>query len=166
MPITDARALDPELRRAHAFDIAWHALRRRDRTEAELRRALAAKRVAPELIDEVLAELAEQGYVDDAGYARRFAEDRRRLDGWGPERIERRLRAAGVAHEHIHDALGARAPEDDLEAAVTLLARRFPSPPTSAADLDRAVGVLLRKGYGLELAHDALRRFTEEPLGE
>ena len=44
-----------------------------------------------------VAELREQGYLDDARFAQRFAEDRRTLDAWGAERIERRLRDAGVA---------------------------------------------------------------------
>jgi len=32
------------------------------------------------------------------------------------------------------------------------------TPPQTRRDLDRALGMLVRKGYGLELAHDALRR--------
>ena len=39
----------------------------------------------------------EQGYLDDARYAQRFAEDRRTLDAWGAERIERRLRTASAS---------------------------------------------------------------------
>src|SRR3954467_12998158 len=90
----------------HARELAWAALNRRERTEAELRWLLTGKRADPEAVEEVLAELVEQGYVDDASYAHRFAEDRRRLDAWGAERIERRLLAAGVAPEHIAAALG------------------------------------------------------------
>jgi regulatory protein len=110
----------------------------------------------PPPAEEVLDELRDGGYVDDAGFARRFAEDRRRLDDWGAERIERRLAALGVAREHIAAAVG-DAGHDDLEAAVALLARRFPVPPATPRERDRALGHLLRKGYGLELAHDALR---------
>ena len=40
-----------------------------------------------------VAELRHLGYLDDARYAQRFAEDRRTLDAWGAERIERRLLA-------------------------------------------------------------------------
>ena len=46
------------------------------------------------------------GYVDDARYAERFAEDRRRLDGWGAERIEQRLRALGVEPDVAAAAAG------------------------------------------------------------
>jgi regulatory protein len=154
----DARALDPEARLQHARDLAWAALNRRERTVAELARLLARKRVEPAVIDEVVGELREQGYLDDADYARRFAEDRRRLDGWGPERIERRLRSLGVGPTETAAALAARDEGDELDAALALLRRRFPEPPATPRDAQRALGVLVRKGYGLELAHDALRR--------
>ena len=157
------RHLDPEARLQHARDVAWRSLNRRDRTEAELRHALADKRVEPALIERVLDELREGAYVDDARYAQRFAEDRRRLDAWGADRIERRLRALGVAAEHVEAALAAQGGEEELEAALALLARRFPRPPdgdwpTSARERDRALGMLVRKGYEPELAYDALRR--------
>jgi regulatory protein len=149
---------DPEARLQHARDLAWSALNRRERTCAELARLLAGKRVGPEEIDLVLAELTEQGYLDDAAYARRFAEDRRRLDGWGAERIERRLAALDVDRELIAAAVGEQGHEDELAAALAILGRRFPEPPATPRDRDRALGVLVRKGYHLELAHDALRR--------
>jgi regulatory protein len=156
-----ARLLDPELRRQHARELAWRALNRRDRTVAELARILAAKRVEGPLIDDVVGELIEQGYLDDARYARQFAEDRRRLDEWGTERIERRLRALGVDREEIAAALGGQGHEDELDAALALLRRRFPVPPATPRDSERALGMLVRKGYELELAHDALRRHAD-----
>jgi regulatory protein len=152
------RLLDPEARLQHGRDVAWAALDRRDRTVAELARLLAQKRVEPAAIDTVVGELLEQGYLDDARYAQRFAEDRRRLAGWGAERIERRLRALGVGAAEIAAALGARDHGEELEAALAILRRRFPDPPATPRECERALGVLVRKGYELELAHDALRR--------
>jgi regulatory protein len=145
--------------REQAFSVAWRALGRRERTEAELRRALAAKGVEPEDADAVVAELKAGGYVDDQAYARRFAEDRRHLDGWGSERIERRLRALGVDREHVAAALAQRTADEELGTAVALLERRFPAPPDGPRECERALGMLLRRGYELELAHDALRRY-------
>ena len=148
---------DPEARLQHALDLAYRYLGRRDRTVLEMRRHLEDKRMEPSSIDAAIAELCEQGYLDDAGYARRFAEDRRLLDGWGPERIERRLAAAGVAAELIAGALGARDEADELEAAIAILRRRFPEPLADDRTRERALGLLARRGYGLELAHDAVR---------
>ena len=144
--------------RQQAFEAAWRFLAHRERTEAELVGRLERNDVEPALIEEVLGELREGGYVDDAGFAKRFAEDRRNLDGWGQERIERRLRELGVDREHIQAALAGDEEHSELDAATALLARRFPTPPETPKDRERALGFLVRKGYELELAHDALRR--------
>lgn len=149
---------DPEVRLQQARELAWRALDRREHTVAEVRGLLERKRVDPEAAAAVLGELVEGGWLDDAAFARRFAEDRRNLDGWGSERIERRLRSLGVAGDDIDAAVGTRDQAGELEAAVELLGRRFPQPLTGPRDAQRALGVLVRKGYDLELAHDALRR--------
>ena len=149
-----------ELERQKAFDIAWRFLAHRDRTEAEVRQNFVAKRTDPGLVEEVVAALLEGGYVDDAAFAQRFAEDRRNLDQWGADRIERRLTELGV-DRHLIQAAVAAGEHDELAAACELLARRFPQPPETPRDLERALGFLVRKGYDLELAHDALRRHAQ-----
>jgi regulatory protein len=157
------RSPDPEVRLQHAREVAWTALNRRDHTVAELARVLARKRVEPAVIDSVVGELCEQGYLDDARYAHRFADDRRRLDGWGAERIEQRLRSLGVDAELIASAVASQDHETELDAALTILRRRFPQPPATPRDCERALGVLVRKGYELELAHEAIRRHAGAP---
>lgn len=148
-------ALDEALGRAYRY------LGHRDRTAAELRTHLLAKGVREGVAEAALAELSEQGYVDDARFALRFAEDRRTLDAWGAERIERRLTALGVAPEHVVAALAPGA-EGELAAAVALLRRRFAAPPDSERERQRALGLLVRKGYELELAYDAVRALERE----
>jgi regulatory protein len=157
---------DPAERLEHARAVAWRALNRRDRTELELRGILAEKRVAPEDAAVVMDELRAGGFVDDASFAVRFAEDRRRLDAWGSERIARRLRELGVDPEHVAAALRAQDRDGELDAALELLRRRLPAPPSTPRERDRALGMLVRKGYELELAYDALRRHAgvEAPL--
>ncbi len=157
-PSVGSRLLDPEARLQHARDLAWRSLNRRDRTVGELRRILAGKRVEPELIAQVTGELAEQGYLDDARYARMFAEDRRRLDAWGRERIERRLMALEVAREHIEAALDAQDAEAELAAALAVLRRRFPEPATTPMERDRQLRLLVRRGYAAEVAYAVVRR--------
>ena len=154
------RAADPQARLQRALDLAYRQLDRRDRTVAELRRHLAAKAVEPRAIDEAVAELTRQGHLNDARYARRYAEDRRALDDWGPERIERKLMAVGVEPELIATALADRGGEDELSAAVALLRRRCREVPSTDRERERALGLLVRKGYDLELAYDALRALT------
>lgn len=142
-----------------ALELAFGHLGRRDRTEAELRRHLAAKDVGERDADAAIAELARMGYLDDARYARTFAEDRRNLDGWGAERIERRLLELGVEREHVAAAIAARDGEAELEAALELLRRRLRNAPAGERERERALGMLVRKGYELEVAYDAVRAF-------
>lgn len=157
LPPSSVQQQDAELRLQHALDVAYRYLGHRDRTVVEMRRHLESKRVEPATIDEAIAALEEQGYLDDAGYALRFAEDKRAIDAWGTDRIERRLRAAGVEPSLIAAAISARDGAEELEAAIAVLRRRFPAPPEDDRARDRALGLLVRKGYELELAYDAIR---------
>jgi regulatory protein len=141
-----------------ARGLAWRSLNKRDRTVNEIGGMLLGKRVEPAVADQVVTELIELGYLNDARYAERFAEDRRRLDAWGSDRIARRLRELGVDQESIDAAVGAQDPEEELGAALELLRRRCPTPPATRAERDRALGILIRRGYAPELALDALRR--------
>src|SRR4029077_20288993 len=70
-----------------AIDLAYRAVARRDLTVAELRTRLERRRGAPEAIDDAVAELLETGFLDDARYARQFADDKREIDQWGTDRI-------------------------------------------------------------------------------
>jgi regulatory protein len=152
---------DPD-RLQHALDLAYRYLGHRDRTVAEVRERLSAERVAPDVVDEAVEELRHLGYLDDARYAQRFVEDRRSIDAWGAARIERRLLAVGVDAALVAAALGEHGAGEELEAALAVLRRRFAQPPAHDRERDRALGLLVRKGYELELAYDAVRAFERE----
>ncbi len=140
-----------------ALGHAYRHLGRRDRTMAEVRAHLAGKEVDESTIDAVVAELGEQGYLDDARYAQRFAEDKRAIDGWGSERIARKLADVGIDRETAAAALAGQDAAGELGAAVALLRRRFPHPPDTDRERDRALAFLARRGYELEVAYDAVR---------
>jgi regulatory protein len=142
-----------------ALGHCYRLLSRMDRTVAQVRQHLERRRVRPEVIDAAVAELEQQRYLDDAAYAQRFTHARRTLDGWGRERIQRQLVAAGVDRAIAAAAVGPPAEVRELDAAVTLLQRRFRVCPRTDRDRARALGLLLRKGYQRELAYEAVRRF-------
>jgi regulatory protein len=150
-------SLDGELRLQHALDLAFRHLTQRERTVLEIRRRLEGKRVEPDAIEAALAHLIEQGYLDDARFARQFAEDKRLLDEWGADRIERRLTALGVPAEIVRDTVGVRGRDGELDAAVVLVRRRFPALRGDPRERQRAFGVLVRKGYEPDLAWEAIR---------
>jgi regulatory protein len=143
-----------------ALQVAYRYLNRRERTVAEMRARLEREQDIPEATRDVaIAELLDYGYLDDARYARVFAQDRRNLDQWGTDRITRTLRERGIDRDLITAALSQIADAEEgteLDRAVALLHQRFPAGPTSPRDRDRAFGVLIRKGYESELSADAV----------
>jgi regulatory protein len=139
------------------YELALRALSYKERTESELRTWLAEREVSEADIEEVLALLIEAGAIDDAGFARRYAEDKRSLAGWGPHRITKALEFRGVAHEHVEAALGGDDEEAQLERAIGLLGDRGLT-CESRRERDRALGLLVRRGYPLELAYEAVRK--------
>jgi regulatory protein len=153
--MTDNPHAQPE--RERAVDLAYRALACRERTVAELRRFLEGKRMDPAAIDAAVAELTEAGFVDDVRYARRFAEDKRTLERWGSERIGRELHKRGVSPELVDEVVSAQERTDELRAAVALLGERLPGPPRDDRDRDRAWRLLVRRGYEVEVAYEAVR---------
>jgi regulatory protein len=146
-----------------AIDLAYNAVSRRERTVAELRTCLERRRVEPVAIDAAVEELTAAGFLDDARYAIRFAEDKRELEQWGSERIARDLGRRGVAAELIEAALCDRSPQAELETAVLLLKRSFPVPPRDDRERDRAWRLLVRRGYAPEVAYDAIHTLERRP---
>jgi regulatory protein len=149
----DADRLQQALATAYAF------LNRRERTVDEVRRRLAKEGLDEALIDEALASLVADGYLDDVRFARLFVQDKQQLEQWGRERIRRGLLERGVEAELIVDALDG-ADSSDLDQALSILSRRFPTRPRDRRERDRALGVLIRKGYDPELAVDALTAYA------
>jgi regulatory protein len=154
---------DERLQRALGFALSF--LNRRERTVAELRLHLDKKGVAAESAQACVRILTEAGYLDDERFALLFVHDKRELEGWGSERIERGLATRGVDRELIASALARdeaerAAGETELDRALALLRRRFPSPPRERRERDRALGVLIRKGFESELALDALAAYS------
>ncbi len=143
-----------------AIELAYKLVSQRERTVKQVRDKLMAKDCTPVAIDAALEELGRYGFIDDARYARLFAEDKRRLQGWGGRRIRMQLSRDGIDRE-ILDALFAddeaalNAPSE-LEAALELLRRKRPdlSDPKVKS---RMAGMLARRGIASSTVFQALR---------
>lgn len=139
-----------------AFELAVKALSRRERSRAELEAWLRERGVEEEEVESTIVRLEELGEVDDAGFARRYAEDKRELAGWGSERIRAALLERRVAPEHIEAAVGTDDHSMEVERASALLITRSER-LESERDRARALGYLTRRGYSYEVAHEAIR---------
>lgn len=109
----------------------------------------------------MLERLAEAGGIDDARFARLFAEDKRALRGWGPDRIEEALRARGVGGSAIADAVDSETPDEVVDRAVEVLTASGAGVEDEAAR-GKALALLARRGFPLEAAYDAIRAFERQ----
>jgi regulatory protein len=146
-----------------ALGLAYRYLNRRERTEHELRGHLSAHDLDLATVEEAIDGLRAEGSLDDARYARLFTEDKRELEQWGNERIRRSLIERGIDRDLIESALAAGRPDSELDRALALLRQRFAAPPEAPRERERALGVLLRKGYDTEVALDAISSYERAP---
>lgn len=137
--------------------LALQALDRKERTVAEMGDWLRARGVGADEAEGVVDRLVSTGVLDDARYARRYADDKRELRGWGSERIRAALRDRGVPDEDVEEALGDVDPEQEIERAVELLRSRGET-LADALERQRALAALIRRGYDSEVAYEAIRR--------
>jgi regulatory protein len=139
------------------LSLALRALDQKERTVAEMGSWLQARGVAPEETDEVIDRLIAGEVLDDARYARRYAEDKRQLKRWGSERIRAALLDRGISVEDADEALRDADSEQEVERAVELLRDRGAT-LEDALERQRALGMLVRRGYESEVAYEAIRR--------
>lgn len=147
----DEQLLDQAVARGLRF------LSRRARTVAEVRSKLEQSSTREEIAEAAILRISEMGYLDDQSYAVRFAEDRRHLDGWGNERIARRLSELGVERNFIECALDDSDRQSELARAIAILEKRLSEPAVTTPDFRKAMGLLVRRGYDSEIAADAVR---------
>ena len=134
-------------------------LARRDHSEQEIRRALRRDGFADEEIEETVARLRRDRYLDDAGFAARLARSRMAHSGMGRNRVRLELRQKGVrrsvAEAGLTEALAEVAEADVIDG----LARRFWK--SREADeprhrLRKLWAFLLRRGFPAGLVNDRL----------
>jgi regulatory protein len=143
-------------RRPDAFEAALAALRRRERSSAEVVAWLERRGYDAAQVEAAIARLTEAGELDDARFARRYAEDKRELRGWGTTRIHDALQARGIAPATLEAALEGESEATEVGRARDLLIRRS-RPLSEQADRTRALGFLTRRGYDYEVAYEAIR---------
>ena len=150
--------LDTDAGLERALAIAYRYLNPRERTQAEMRTHLQRKGIDPRDVERSIQALVDQGYLDDARFAHLFVQDKRQLEEWGADRIRQVLRTRGVDSDLVEEALAEHEQdsESEIERALAVLRRRFPSPAGDRRERERALGVLLRKGYDVDLALEAI----------
>jgi regulatory protein len=149
--------------RARASDL----LARRAWTEQDLIARLRRHGASDVVARLVVADMVARGYVNDAEFARAWAEARARGRKIGPVRLRRELATKGVAPALIGAAVAAafgeigereRAREVGTRRLATLRAARHPERVPA-----RLREFLLRRGYPVAVVRDIVRELTGAP---
>jgi regulatory protein len=151
---------DPE---AIARQICLRMLTAAPRTRAQLASALRRRGVPEEAAEAVLGRFADVKLIDDAMFANAWVESRHHGRGLSGRALAAELRSRGVASGDIQAAVDRLGPEQEIDTARSLVARRLAATrgQPAPARVRRLVGVLARKGYSQALAYRVAREALE-----
>lgn len=168
--MSDARRRRPPapLTPEKAWDYALLLLGRQAYSVAELERKLLRRALPGSDAARVVARLEELGLLDDARYAEAYVRSRRSTKG--PIALRQELRRKGVSEGHVEAALAAEGADDPVAAAAALLERnawRFDAVDSddrerARAARRRAMALLARRGFDIDVVHAALERIWPE----
>ncbi len=148
---------DPEAAREKCLRL----LAVRARSAAELRERLKGVGFAPDVVENVIADLAGTGLVDDTEFARSWVASRQAAGGIGKQRLRWELRRKGVAEALIEAALEqAVSDETEEEQALTLAQKRLKGGVEDARGLARVRRLLVSRGFGFDTVDRVMRRIS------
>ena len=143
------------------MDAAASFLAVRPRSIAETTRRLRQHGYPTDLVERVIAQLVDLGYLDDAAFAKTWVESRDRARPRGEMALRRELSLKGVPRDVTDEVLAERAElanEPDLTAATRLLERRRSTLDREQDPVKRrqkAYALLARNGFDPDTCREA-----------
>jgi regulatory protein len=151
-----------------AYDRAVKFLGQRPRSTGEIRHYLGDKQIDLAAIDEVIARLESQGYVDDLAFARYWVANRQQFRPRGARALRFELREKGLSPSAIDEALDGFDADDAAYQAALDQARRFRGLDCRAFR-EKLGSFLTRRGFDYDTAREVINRlireFEEEDAG-
>lgn len=145
-----------------ALDKALSHISASMKTEREIRDFLRRKGYLQDVTDYVVQKMQDYGFLDDAAYAKAYAESAGKRKGGRLIRME--LRHKGVAEDAIDDALASL---EEGGAAEAVLRKYVRGKPAEKKTMQKAYAHLISKGFDHESTRAALRTvFCEEDCEE
>lgn len=140
-------------------------LSRRDHSRKELFDKMVKKDYTRDIINSVLDEMEEKGFLDDSSFARKFASDKSRLNKWGPAKIKAHLYKKGIPKHLAEDSIETAFEDFNLEETYHKLVlkrkRKFLQEENLYKRKKKIFDYLRRKGYRSEDILKHLDKLTE-----
>jgi regulatory protein len=129
---------------------ALDLLARREHSQAELRRKLAARDLPEALVDDVLQALADGGMQSDVRYTEAFVYSRIQR-GQGPLKIRQELRSRGISDQMVAEHLDSQDRDTWVARAEQVRQQRFgEAMPGDWASKVKQAKFLQQRGFALE----------------
>ncbi len=138
----------------------FQLLGRRDYSSFEIRMKALKKGYSSELAETVIEKFQQKNYLNDEKFARKFANDKIRLNRWGPVKIKAKLSEKGIDYNLIEKVLDSLS--DDLELSkicVDLILKRrrhFIRESDEFKRKQKIAAYLQRKGFSFDSINRAL----------
>jgi regulatory protein len=142
----------------------YHYLSYRARSAQEVRDYLRRKEWEPELIEQVITEFTQQGYIDDRAFAENWVRSRQARQGLGKNRLRQELQKKGISRANQEEVLTQLDEEVERQQARELAERRYLRIQGEAwPKVERKIGqYLLRRGYQMDMVYSILRELREK----
>ncbi len=155
--------ISPALRAqlASAWKAVYRLLRYRPRTEAEIRRALRKRGFMDEVVEAVVAEAREIGWLNDEAFAQLWVESRARSRPRAKWVLAQELKEKGLAEDLIEQAVAQVDEQALFRAAVQKALRRYRH-LSGEEQRRKVVAYLTRRGFGYQHIREWLDAWPPE----
>lgn len=156
-----------QLRREEALEEAYRAalaiVERKARTSREVAEALKRKGYAPDAISGCLQRMQDRRLLDDAAYARRFAEQRTTGQRKGRHLVRQELMQRGISKEEADRAIGELDDRLEIEAANALARKKWPQLKGEPRERRMKLkAFLMRRGFPGDIVRAAVQHVLAE----
>ena len=148
-----------------AHEKALRFLEARPRSTAEVKQHLLKKQVAPDVVEQEVARLAEVGLVDDQAFAKFWVENREEFRPRAAYALRFELKRKGLPDDAIREAIGSLDESESAYRAGLARARRWRE-LDHREFRDKMGGFLMRRGFSYETARHAVERLWQAAQDE
>ncbi len=130
-----------------------------DRCHQEVRSKLLEMSIYGDDLEEIMACLVEENYLNEERFARSFARGKFKMKQWGRIKIRQQLKARQISDYCIKKGLEEILEEDYL-ANIRLLVSKKLNQDTSDQAKQKVAQYLIRKGYETHLVWETLNKYS------
>lgn len=161
----ELKALEQEETFESAYEKALRFLEPRPRSTQEVKQQLLKKKFAGEIIESVIARLAEAGLLDDAAFAKYWVDNREQFKPRAARALRFELKRKGLSSSDIAEAVGEIDESESAYRAGMARGKRWRG-LEHRAFLEKLIAFLVRRGFGYPVAKEAATRLWDESRAE